>query len=80
MRRAATNDFLRYEIYQAPSSGTRWGGNGSERLSSASAQVNPDIYDGITQQGFTYGARIDPAQTTPPVGQYVDTIVLDIQF
>jgi spore coat protein U-like protein len=80
MRRAATNDYLRYEIYQAPSSGTRWGGNGSERLSSASAQVNPDIYDGITQQGFTYGARIDPAQTTPPVGQYVDTIVLDIQF
>lgn len=80
MRRAATSDYLRYEIYQAPSSGIRWGSVGAERRSSAAAQVNPGIYDGIVQQGFTYGARIDPAQTTPQVGHYVDNIVLDIDF
>ena len=57
-----------------------WGSVGAERRSSAAAQVNPGIYDGIVQQGFTYGARIDPAQTTPQVGHYVDNIVLDIEF
>ncbi|WP_443972072.1 Csu type fimbrial protein [Sphingobium sp. CR28] len=80
MRRAATSDYLRYEIYQLPSSSIRWDSNGSERRNSTSAQVNPGVYDGVTQQGFTYGARIDPAQTTPPVGRYVDNMVLDIEF
>jgi len=80
MRRGATSDYLRYDIYQTPSSNTRWGSNSAERRSSASAQVNPNIYDGITQQGFTYGARIDPTQTTPQVGNYIDNIVLDILF
>ena len=80
MRRTASNDYLRYEIYQAPASGTRWGSVGGDRRSSATAQVNPGTYDGIVQQGFTYGARIDPAQTTPPEGEYVDSIVVDIAF
>lgn len=80
MRRDLTSDYLRYDIYQAPGSTVRWGSAPAERRDSATAQINPGIYDGTVQQGFTYGARIDPAQPTPPAGTYTDHVVVDVQF
>jgi spore coat protein U-like protein len=80
MANGAASQFLRYEIYQGPSSATRWGATGAERRSSASADTNPGIYDSTTRQGFTYRAVIDPTQATPPAGSYTDIITLDVSF
>lgn len=80
MRRGATSDYLRYEIYQGPGSNDRWGSAAGERRSSAGADANPGVYDATTEQGFTYRARIDPSQDTPPTGVYTDNIVVDVQF
>jgi spore coat protein U-like protein len=80
MRLGATSDYLRYEIFQGVSSSSRWGDQPSERRSSDTAETNPSVYDGSVQQGFTYRAVIDPAQAAPPVGTYVDHVVVDVQF
>ncbi len=77
---SATSQYLNYEIYQGPSSTTRWGSVGTQRRSSDSADVNPEIYDSATKQGFTYRAVLDPTQTTPSAGSYTDTITLDVSF
>lgn len=80
MRRGLTGDYIRYEIYQFPASSTRWGSVGAERRSSSTADVNAGAYNGVAQQSYTYGARIDTGQPTPAAGTYVDNIVLDVQF
>lgn len=80
MRRGATADYLRYQIYQTPSSMDRWGSAPAERRGSASAETNPGVYDGTVQQGFTYRARIDQGQATPSAGLYVDSVVVDVAF
>ncbi|MCI4590294.1 spore coat U domain-containing protein [Sphingobium sp. BYY-5] len=82
MRRAATSDYLKYEIYRGASvSAGRWGSAiAGERRSSATADSNPGIHDSSTLQGFTYSAVIDPTQPTPTAGDYADTIIVDIAF
>lgn len=80
MRRAATGDYLSYEIFRDTITTNRWGTVGAERRSSASADSNPGIYDGSTLQGFSYRAVIDPGQPTPTAGTYTDTIILDVTF
>ena len=80
MRSAGTGEYLQYDIYQTPSSSLRWGSSGAERRSSNTADTNPNVYDGVVNQGFTYKARINPNQTTPAAGEYKDSIILDVQF
>lgn len=80
MRQGATGNYLRYQIYQTPASNDRWGSAPAERRDSATAEISPGVYDGIVQQGFTYRARIDPDQMTPPPGLYTDSIVVDVEF
>src|SRR5690606_24267530 len=74
MRRGATSDYLRYEIYQGVGTNDRWGSTPGERRSSAGADANPGVYDATTEQGFTYRARVDPSQDTPATGVYTDNI------
>lgn len=80
MRLGASGNYLRYEIFQGASSSNRWGDQSGERRNSGTAETNPGIYDGSVQQGFIYRAVIDPAQAGPPVGTYVDHVVVDVQF
>src|SRR5690606_7016688 len=80
MRRGASGDYLRYEIFRDASSQNRWGELAGERRSSATADLNPGVYDGNVQQDFTYRAQIEHAQDTPAAGLYTDSIVLDIEF
>lgn len=74
------SNHLSYEIYKSAVSPDRWGVVGPERRSSASADVNPGVYDSLTNQSYTYRAVIDPAQTTPPAGNYRDTVRIDVEF
>src|SRR5690606_2338105 len=73
-------NYLAYEIYQSATSPDRWGMLDAERRSSADADNNAGIYDSFTTQGFSYRAEVDPAQATPPAGNYSDTIRLDVEF
>ncbi|MDK2760920.1 MAG: spore coat U domain-containing protein [Sphingopyxis sp.] len=77
--RSGTN-YLRYEIYKTAASTDRWGGVGTARRSSASADTNAGIYDSATTQGYTYRAAILPGQTAIPVGDYNDRIRIDVVF
>ncbi|MBE5254037.1 spore coat U domain-containing protein [Mixta mediterraneensis] len=67
---------LSYEIYKGSTS-DRWGPSGSERWSSdASTSVTSD---GLTR-GFNYTARVLTTQSTPPAGDYTDSVVVDLAF
>ena len=79
-RMASGSDYLAYEIYKSAVSPDRWGMIGAQRRASASADVNPNVYDSLTNQSFTYRAAIDPAQPTPPAGSYSDTVRIDVEF
>lgn len=80
MRNATKDEYLQYDIYQDSSFTQRWGGNGAERRSSSTADSNPGVYDGTSNQSYVYRARINPNQATPSSGTYRDSIVLDVQF
>lgn len=79
-RMRSGSHYLHYDIFKTSELGDRWGVIGSARRHSGTANANPGIYDSITTQGFSYTAAILPGQTTPPPGQYSDTILLDITF
>lgn len=80
MRRGATTDYLRYELYKGAGGTIRWGMNGAERRNSNTAETNPTTYDSTTLQGFTYRGVIDPTQPTQGAGTYLDTITVDVTF
>jgi len=80
MRRDLTNDYLRYEIYQARTGTARWGKVGTERRSSATADLNANNYNAIALQNYEFRAVVDPTQSTPAQGTYIDTIILDVVF
>ncbi|HMO74436.1 MAG TPA: spore coat U domain-containing protein [Sphingopyxis sp.] len=79
-RMANGGDHLAYEIYKGASSLDRWGLLGAERRSSTAADSNAGVYDSFTAQGFTYRAVVGPAQPTPSVGNYSDTVRIDVEF
>lgn len=56
------------------------GGAITQRRGSASADVNAGVYDSLTNQSFTYRAAVDPAQASPPAGNYTDRIRVDVEF
>jgi spore coat protein U-like protein len=74
-----SGSLLRYEIYQQ-STTNRWGSTGIQRRANATADVNPNTLDGLTQQQFAYTAHILTTQTTPAAGSYSDNLVVDVQF
>ena len=67
---------LSYEIYKGSSS-NRWGPAGTEPQSSVNAATVSG--DGLTRT-FPYTARILTTQTTPPAGNYTDSVVVDLTF
>ena len=75
-RMASGNNRMSYEIYKEATA-NRWGVSGTERWASgASSQVSTD---GLLRT-YNYTARILPNQTTPPAGNYSDTLVVDVAF
>lgn len=78
-RMANGGHYLAYELYKSRSN-ERWGSTGGERRASTSAELNPNQYDGVSDQRFDYRAQVLPKQNTPPVGVYQDSVVIDVQF
>lgn len=75
-RMASGNNRMSYEIYKEATS-NRWGSSGTERWSSGvSSQVSAD---GLLRS-YNYTARVLTTQTTPPAGNYSDTLVVDVAF
>ncbi|MFC4253933.1 fimbrial major subunit CsuA/B family protein [Altererythrobacter xixiisoli] len=77
--RSGTN-YLNYEIYKTTASTERWGAVGTARRSSSTADTNAGVYNSSTNQTYTYRAVILSGQITPPPGNYLDTIQLDVIF
>lgn len=79
----AGGQFLAYDIFKSAGT-TRWGKVGSARRASSDAEVNPGNGLGFGPSGgsqiFNYNARIYTDQPTPPVGNYLDNVVLDVGF
>ncbi|WP_194206584.1 spore coat U domain-containing protein [Superficieibacter sp. 1612_C1] len=67
---------LSYDIYKG-STTNRWGSTGAERWDSNSSSAVSQ--DGLLRT-YNYTARILSGQTTPPVGDYSDTLLIDIAF
>ncbi|EPG40842.1 Csu type fimbrial protein [Acinetobacter colistiniresistens] len=79
MKSESSNHYLTYDIYKN-STTERWGSN-SERWSSASATTNAGNYDGKTQQGYAFTAKI--LESNPdnlPAGTYRDTVTIQVEF
>lgn len=68
---AAGGNRLAYDIFKADNS--VWGTATGTRSAAALA-------DGINVQTIPYTARIYPDQPAPPVGDYADNVVVDVQF
>ena len=78
-RMISGSNYLAYDIFKSAGT-TRWGSVGSARRSSTDAEVNPGNGLGTGSQIFNYNARIYTDQPTPPAGNYLDNVVLDIGF
>ncbi|GGP25989.1 Csu type fimbrial protein [Silvimonas amylolytica] len=76
--KSTAGGLLQYDIYKPD--GTRWGPTGTDRRSSAAADINAGIYDSVTTQSYNYRASIIKTQTTPATGSYTDLVTLDIGF
>ncbi|VWB63488.1 lipoprotein [Burkholderia arboris] len=63
---------LQYDIYAA-NGGTIWG-QATNRVGSGGAA------DGTAVQTFPYVARIYTDQSTPPVGSYTDSVIVDVRY
>lgn len=77
--KSAANNYLAYDIFKSAGA-VRWGPLASERRASSDADVNPGAGTGTGSQVFNYNARVYGDQATPPVGSYVDSVILDVQF
>ena len=82
-RMISGSNYLAYDIFKSAGT-TRWGKVGSARRASSDAEVNPGNGLGFGPSGgsqiFNYNARIYTDQPTPPVGNYLDNVVLDVGF
>lgn len=79
MKSTTSNNFLKYEIYKNETL-ERWG-SGNQRWSSANATLNPGVYDGLLQQGYSFTTRILPDNSNSlPAGTYSDTITVQVEF
>lgn len=71
-RMASGTNRLEYDIFKTDN--TIWGNAGAARVN------GPGIADGVSQQTIGYTARIYQDQTTPPVGTYTDSVIVDVSF
>jgi spore coat protein U-like protein len=71
--RSAGGNVLRYNLYRSDGS-TIWD------ESNPLASPTPGTGATVPGQPFTYRARIDPDQVTPPAGSYSDTVSVVISF
>jgi spore coat protein U-like protein len=78
-RMVSSGNFLAYDIFKSAGS-TVWGSVGTARRSSTDAEVNPGNGLGTGSQVFNYNAKVYTDQTTPPVGVYADSVILDVGF
>ncbi|KNC09694.1 fimbrial protein [Klebsiella sp. RIT-PI-d] len=67
---------LSYDLYKGATT-SRWGSTGAERWASSDASAVSQ--DGLLRT-YHYTARILSGQSTPPVGDYSDTLLIDIVF
>ncbi|WP_428944208.1 Csu type fimbrial protein [Pantoea sp. FN060301] len=67
---------LAYNIFKNATT-SRWGPTGSERVASTAANLVSS--DGLTRT-YNYTARILATQSTPPAGNYSDSVVVDLSF
>lgn len=65
-------NLLQYDIFKADS--TVWGGSGTARA------TGPAAADGVSVQTIPYTARVYSDQTTPAVGNYTDSVMVDVSF
>jgi spore coat protein U-like protein len=71
MTNPSTTQFITYGIYRDAGHSLPWGGTiGTNTVASSGT--------GLTQNFTAYG-RI-PAQTQPPSGQYIDTIIVTVSY
>ena len=63
---------LEYDIFKTDS--TVWGSSGSARAN------GPAIADGVSMQTIGYTAKVYQDQTTPPVGTFTDSVMVDVSF
>ncbi len=68
---ASGNNRLAYDIFKADNS--VWGTAVGTRSAAA-------VADGVNVQTIPYTARVYPDQPAPPVGDYADNVVVDVQF
>lgn len=73
---ASSSNRLSYEIYKGTTS-SRWGPASTERWASADSTAVSS--DGLTRS-YNYVARVLTTQSTPPAGNYSDSVVVDITF
>lgn len=78
-RMMSSGNYLAYDIFKSAGT-TRWGSVGSARRASADAEINPGNGLGNGSQVFNYNAKIYTDQATPPAGEYLDSVVLDVGF
>ncbi len=70
---------LAYDLFKSAGS-IRWGSTGTARRNSSDADVNPGNGTGTGSQVFNYNAKVYTDQVTPPVGTYVDSVIVDVAF
>lgn len=72
--------FLEYDIFKGTSGTDRWGSTATERRSSTSADVAPNVHNGVATQSYHYRARVRPDQPPVTTGTYKDTLRLTVIF
>ncbi len=72
-RMESGGNYLQYDLFKVGTSQV-WGASGGDRSSSSSPA------NGNTAQSLQYRAQIYTDQTTPALGHYVDTIIIDVSF
>lgn len=77
--KSGAGSYLAYDIFKSASA-QRWGALTGARRASSEADINPGVGTGAGSQVFNYNAKVYSDQTTPPVGIYRDSVILDVQF
>jgi len=81
--KSSAGNYLAYDIFKS-GGGVRWGSLSSARRASSDADINPGNGNGsgsaAGSQVFNYNARVYTDQATPPAGDYLDSVILDVQF
>ncbi len=72
-RMASGGQFLAYDVFKA-GGGAVWGDADASRVANAAPG------HGVLPEAFAYVVQIYTDQSTPPVGVYIDVIIIDLDF